>query len=307
MRSADHQARRTEWWIRLVGPAIGVVLLSRLDTSEILAELAEVRGIPLSLSLFLITPFFLVKAWRWRLLLGAHGRRIRLLDAVELYTISAGAGSLTPGAIGDFWKAFSPAAGGRSIGLWTSTVDRLYDVGLLAVIGLLAASAWIENWAISVTILLGLAVALGIAWQLRGWLSSFVRSFLPVIPDKIMRQEGHEVKALAATVVAAAVAFWRFELLVAALGLHLSWRQGFIAFALTSGVAAMPLSVAGLGTRDVTLVAYLGSYGISPASAIALSSLCLTLYLWNAVAAAVIWLIHPPARPRSPSNEMNPL
>lgn len=306
MGSADHQARRTRWWIRLVGPTIGVVLLSRLDTSEILAALTEVRGRPLALSLFLIMPFFLVKAWRWRLLLGAHGRRIRLLEAVELYTISAGAGSLTPGAIGDFWKAFSPVVGGRSIGLWTSTVDRLYDVGLLAVIGLLAVGAWIGNWTVRVTILLGLAVVLGLAWQLRGRLSGFVRSFLPILPNKSLRQNGHEMKALAATVAAAAVAFWRFELLAASLGLPLSWRQGFIAFALTSGVAAMPLSVAGLGTRDVALVGYLGSYGISPANAIALSSLCLALYLWNAVAAAAIWLIHPPARPRSPRNGMNP-
>jgi hypothetical protein len=42
-----------------------------------------------------------------------------------------------------------------------------------------------------------------------------------------------------------------------ALGLPLDWPQSFDAFVLTSGVAALPLSVAGVGTRDLALFGYL--------------------------------------------------
>src|SRR5439155_2864824 len=102
---------------------------------------ADVGATPLAVSLVLAAPLFVAKAWRWRLLLRACGQRISLREASWLYTIAAGAGALTPGAVGDFWKGLSPAVGGRSIGLWTSAIDRLYDITILLVLVMTIATA----------------------------------------------------------------------------------------------------------------------------------------------------------------------
>ena len=284
---------RTPWWLRLVGPITALALVWRVDLREIGGSLAGVRWEPILFSLVLVAPLFITKAWRWQLLLRACGRSITLVEASWLYTISAGAGALTPGAVGDFWKGLSPAIGRRSIGLWTSALDRLYDVAILVLLGLAITIAWIQRGAprLLAASVLGAAV-LG-AWSARGRLFDLAASLLPRFPDATSALHGSVAPAAGATIVATLISFGRFELLVTALGLRLGWAQMFVAFVLSSGVAALPLSVAGLGTRDLALVGYLRGRGVSSADAIALSSLCLLLLLWNGALAACLWFAKP--------------
>ena len=291
----DARPRSAPVWLRLVGPIAALALLSRVDLSEIAASLAEVRWQPLALSLVLAAPLFVAKAWRWRLLLRACGQPISLLEASRLYTIAAGAGSLTPGAVGDFWKGLSPAVGHRSVGLWTSALDRLYDVAILLLLGMAVATGWSPRGTprVLVACVLG-GVVLGV-FAARRRLLDLAAAFLPRFPQAsdALARHGSVAAAATATVVATIIAFGRFELLVVALGLPLQWPQVFTAFVLSSGVAALPLSVAGLGTRDLALLGYLRGCGVSSADAIALSSLCLSLFLWNGVIAACLWFAKP--------------
>ena len=288
------------WPLRLVGPAIAVALLWRVDLREVSGSLRSVRFAPLALSLGLVAPLFYVKAWRWKTLLEACGRTLSLAEATRLYTIAAGAGALTPGAVGDFWKGLSPAVGGRAIGLWTSAIDRLYDVGALVLLGLVIASAWLPSDLSHAVALVALAGGVSLVWIVRRPLLELTASRLPRFPNAPTVLDATAVAALAATGVGLAVTFVRFELLVSALELPLAWRQSVVAFVLTSGVAALPFSVAGVGTRDLLLLAYLRQCGISSGDAIALSSLCLLLFVWNGVVAAGLWFAAPTERkPRS--------
>jgi uncharacterized membrane protein YbhN (UPF0104 family) len=286
---------RSPLWLRLIGPVGAIALLSRVDLRDVVAALAEVRVLPLALSLVLAAPLFFAKAWRWRLLLRACGQRISLLEASWLYTIAAGAGSLTPGAFGDFWKGLSPTVGRRSVGLWTSALDRLYDVAILLLLGMTIATALSPRGAPRVLVAGALGGAVVGAFAARLRLLNFAASLLPRFPQAAdaLAQRGSIAAAGAATIVATTIAFARFALLVTALDLPLRWPQAFVAFVLSSGVAALPLSVAGLGTRDLALVGYLRGCGISSSDAIALSSLCLSLFLWNGVIAACLWFAKP--------------
>jgi uncharacterized membrane protein YbhN (UPF0104 family) len=282
--------------LRCVGPVVALALFSRIDLDEITASLAAVRWPPLVLSLMLAAPLLVAKAWRWRRLLHACGQRISLLEAIWLYAISAGAGALTPGAVGDFWKGLSPAIGRRSVGLWTSALDRFHDVAILLLLGVGIATARSPSGETRILLLLAIGGILLGAFAARRRLLDLVASRLPRFSWVVAApwQTGSLPAAAAATVVATIVAFGRFELLVVALSLPLGWSQAFVAFVLSSGVAALPLSVAGVGTRDLALVVYLRACGISSAHAIALSSLCLLLLLWNGVLASVLWVVRPP-------------
>jgi hypothetical protein len=286
-------AARSPLWFRLVGPITALILLSRIDLREIADSLAAVRTRPLALCLALAAPLFVAKAWRWRLLLRACGRRISLLEASWLYTIGAGAGALTPGAVGDFWKGLSPAVGSRAVGLWTSALDRLYDVAILLVLGMTIAAAGSPRGTPRILVACVLGGSMLGAFAARRRLLDLATSFLPRFPRAGDALHDSVAAAAAATVVATTIAFGRFELLVDALGLQLALPQVFTAFVLSSGVAALPLSVAGLGTRDLALVEYLRGCGVSSADAIALSSLCLSLFLWNGVIAACLWFAKP--------------
>lgn len=285
---------RIPGWIRLVGPAVAIALLWQIDLREVWASLAEARWQPIALSLFLVAPLLLAKAWRWRLLLGACGRRISLGEALWLYTIATGAASLTPGAVGDFWKGLSPVVGSKSVGLWTSAIDRLYDLALLGLLGLVVSVAWLHGRASKAIGSSLLVVAVLALWRVRWRVLDLATSLLPRFPRAANALYQSAPAAVSATILATIVALVRFQLLVAALALPLRWPQSLVAFVLTSGVAALPLSVAGLGTRDVALLGYLRACGISSADTIALSSLCLLQFVWNGVVAAGVWLLLPP-------------
>ena len=280
-------------WLRLIGPAIAVLLLVRIDLHTIPAAMAKVRGGPLLWSLALVVALFGVKAWRWRLLLSAYGRDISLGAAFELYMISAGAGALTPGAAGDFWKSFSPAVGERAIGLWTSVLDRLYDVAFLVAFGAAVAIGWIASRERRIEAAAALLAACVAAWLGRGRLLRLLGRLVPAIPLDRHTARRNAFGACAATLAALVIAIVRFWLLVDALDLPLGWLQVLVAFTLTSAVTALPLSVAGVGTRDLLLLGYLRSCGVSAAEAIALSALCLLLFLWNGVVALLLWFATP--------------
>ena len=296
MRSSTLPGKDRHRWLRLVGPAIAILLLSRLDVHEIAGAIAKVSYGPLLWSLALVVPLFAVKAWRWRLLLMDYGRRISLGEAFALYTISAGAGALTPGAVGDFWKSFSPSVAERSVGLWTSVLDRLYDIAFLVFRGVAVATGWIVSRERRIEALAALVAASAALWLARGPILGMLGRFVRAIPLDQRAENRHEMGATGATLVASAIAIVRFALLVRALDLPLGWTQVLVAFTLTSGVAALPLSVAGVGTRDLLLLGYLRGCGVPSAAAIALSSLCLLLILWNGAVAVCLWVAAPRAR-----------
>jgi len=292
---------RVPAWLRLIGPITAVVLMSRIDLREVALSLKDAHWTPIIVSLALVAPLFFVKAWRWRLLLRACGRPIPLGHAFWLYLVSSGAGSLTPGAVGDFWKGLSPLVGRRSIGLWTSAIDRVYDLAIVLLMGLAISVAWLhgaESQALGGAVLFAVVLVL---WALRRRVIDLAASLLPKFPQDTRSLHHTAPAAAGATVVATFVALVRFHLLVMALALPLRWPQSFVAFVLTSGVAALPLSVAGVGTRDLALLGYLRACGVSSADAIALSSLCLLLFVWNGIVGAVLWLFQPSAVSAGPA------
>lgn len=286
-------------WLRLIGPLVAIAILWRLDLGELVDSLKSVAWMPLGASLALGAPLFVIKAWRWCSLLSACGRPVPLGAATWLYTVAAGAASVTPGAIGDFWKGLSPLVGDRSIGLWTSFIDRLYDFALLLLLGAALATHWMtlpeSRWGTRALVVLVLVAA----WIGRRPLLDLAFAWLPRFPSAVEAIERSIVPATAATIAGTVLALLRFELLVVALRLPLTAPQVLASFVLTSGVAALPISVAGVGTRDLALLGYLRTCGIPSHDAVALSALCLALFLSNAVCAAVLWPF-PPAALRRP-------
>jgi uncharacterized membrane protein YbhN (UPF0104 family) len=65
-----------------------------------------------------------------------------------------------------------------------------------------------------------------------------------------------------------------------ALGLPVGYLEIAAISAVCSLIASLPISIAGAGTRDATLILILGSYGVGRPEAVALSTLMLTNVLF---------------------------
>ena len=311
------------WAIRLIGPALLVLFLWRSDFSQLLAGLAQIRLLPLLLSLALFLPFVAIKAWRWNALmreLGMQPPTIRM--SMALYMIGLYLGGATPGQSGDFIKAWYLRERGQPLAsaLFSIVLDRLFDFVIMALLALLALVAFLDvlppsaQWAV-----VGFAAAVFLATPLlmaRGPRERLIDLALPLVPGRarglltrlrdqfapLSLRPGPAARLLLASVGSASSTMLRIYLLFLALPLERVPLLSIISStALIAILQALPISFSGIGVRDAILIAVLARYGYPSELALILSALFLLLNLEHMLLGFLVSLRYPLGAP--PSSE----
>jgi len=310
--------RRTRWLTRLLGPAVLAYFLLTTDLHRIAANLREVRWVPLALSLALYAGLVLTKAWRWRVLLKELGLATPTLrETCTLFMIGQFAGGATPGQTGDFVRAWYLRERGAplSAALFSILIDRLLDFFLLAILSLFGLVAFLDIFpaaarpAILVTtvgfaVVVAITVPALIARGPRRWLMTRLRGIAPKgVAERLERWQGLldtlegrpalALTLLLATVAATTVVMVRIWLLYRALDVVIPIPLLVSASALISILQTLPVSVAGVGVRDVVLVAVLTHHGYAPERALALSALFLLLTVEQMLIGFFVSMKHP--------------
>jgi uncharacterized protein (TIRG00374 family) len=306
------------WGLRLLGPALLFYFLLTTDLRLVWRTLLDADSGLVLLSLALVAPFLLLKAVRWQLILRAWRIRIPLREAVALYCIGIFLGAVTPGQAGDAVKAWYLRKRGTplSAGLASVVVDRLFDVGITA---LLAATGIYFFWTIlpggklvNVLVVVGLLAAVlgGLAVAGNRRLRSLVlQRVIPRIAPKLVHERlGSDVLAalhltppqiVIITMVTLSGLVWTYiRIYILFLAINTPIALGpFIALVAILALVQIA-SPGGVGTRDVTLVYVLGSLlqmsqEQAVARALSLSALLLLLNLENIVIGFLFSLRYP--------------
>ncbi|GAH55102.1 unnamed protein product, partial [marine sediment metagenome] len=96
------------------------------------------------------------------------------------------------------------------------------------------------------------------------------------------------------TLVTYAIFFSQCYLLALSLNLSLSFLDIAVYMAVANLVVLIPVSIAGIGTRDATLIALFSLQGVSAEAALSYSLLVLfTFYICGAAMGAIAWQIKP--------------
>ena len=95
-----------------------------------------------------------------------------------------------------------------------------------------------------------------------------------------------------------------YVLLGSALGIDLEWKQWLFVLSITLFFSHLPLSVAGIGTREVSLISTLKLYEIPSTLALSLSFSVLALLLSQAALGGVLHLIFPLSTHSSEGSEV---
>ena len=308
--------KRYRWLLRLLGLVLFVVILRSMDVSRIAGILAQANLWLVGLSIILVLPHLISKAWRWQVLLRGVDINIGIKEASLLYAIGQAAGVLTPGQAGDAVKAVYLKAEGYSLArsLLTSVVDRMYDlavVGGLALWGVFVFGDVPAGQQAAIVAFVAGIIALFVLFGSHGWQAPLARLIVRVTPQRYLRGRNPQASlqglvlpprallwAAAITVVSFVISYFRSWLLFAALGLHLPF-QYFIAATSIAGIAAiLPVTIGGLGTRDAAFVVLLGLLGYKPEVGVALATLVLLHQVTNWVVGFVaFWLKPLPATP----------
>ena len=305
------------WGLRLLGTLAFLGLLLLLDLrgdlpiEQLWSALVGADPVLTAFSIGLYVPFLAVKAARWRAISTGMGMVLSWSQAWRIYAIGLAAGTFTPGQAGDTVKSLFLGRMGYSLSraLGGSLLDRLFDVAGLALLGLLGVLVFGGRFAGQTPVLVGWAalcvlVLVLITWnRSRNWAHSYIgRASGKLRPgrndasstagDAGLGWSLHArtiVGAALLTVGSFALSIFRVWLLAGAVGVWLGPFEvaGFVG--LTTAAALVPVSVGGVGTRDVVASLALAQLGYGAVQGVAISTLILLLNSTQAVAGWLVW------------------
>jgi len=311
-------------WVRLIGILLLVILLWQLDMATVAQIMRQTNPALLAAAIALNLPMVLLKSLRWQALMFPQEIRYSVGKAYTAHFGSIFIGFLTPGRLGEFVKAVHINQDcGVPMGKAVSGVlaDRLFDLSALLLVGgtaLLTLSGGRTELAALIGAALWLLPAL--LFFLNDRLFTFIRqvglklgspgrklfaadSWLLDI-RRGLRQLSWPwvVTAILLTALAYALFFSQCYLLALSLNLPIGFAVSSYAVALGSLITLLPLSISGLGTRDVAIIAYLGAAGVPPAAALGFSLLVFfTFYLSGGLMGALFWWLKPVPLPKKTS------
>ncbi len=282
--------------LKLIGPAVLIVLLMTTDTSSVMATLSLADPwLFLGALLGWILNVF-VKTWRWRRILAWQGIEIGYRQAATWYLAGNFLGGVSPGRLGELIKVAFIRDMGHPMGkaLFGSVLDRLFDLIVLPMVAVAGMALYgaLFSQEIGVVGLAGVLalVGLGILWKGRRLLALPVRVLMPqemrdkasLTVDDFMRDFQRlrwKDYAWVGSVTAACWVLYAASLYLLALALQLPVDPVYCGVAvLVSALAGLlPVTVSGVGTRDAVLSGFFARVGLTTADAIALSTLILGL------------------------------
>jgi hypothetical protein len=312
-------------WIRILFQALGValfvVILSRVDLREIARAYRTISPAPAAAGIALLFVLTLLKALRWRSIVAGQGVPVGVGRAFRIYAASLYLGVVTPGHVGDFAKSLYLTNRGLSPGraIMSSVADRLFDLILLFVIAFLSLVFFpgiVRNQLLLGALFLAAAVAAVAAFFFRrDILARFMRLFVAAMPgerfrggldraitdglDEFPAMVGRRLPGIAALTVAAwAVHYAFFIIFAAALGVGAPVSVVVVCVSAAIIASLVPVSISGLGTRDLVIILIFARWGLGREAAVTFSFSFILSYLVLGATGLVCWLTAPFDGPR---------
>ena len=269
-----------------------VLLIAAVDPSRTLAVVRQARPEPLVLAVGILAFQTLVRAARWRLLLGKVGDGARLPFGLVLRALLIGylGNAALPARLGEAARAgVVSRAAGRPFGavLGTVLLERLIDLVALAVLVLIASMfapvpALVIN-AAAVTLAVGIAggLVLAVAGRRLGVAGAAspvgVRQRVLAFGRHLLAGALYPGRAVIVTAGALSLVAWLLDAALylaaaASLGITISVGTAVIIDAAGALATALPAAPGYVGTYDLAAAAVGAGLGLDPAKAVALAA-----------------------------------
>ena len=286
-----------------------------LPKDGLLAALRVIRPEILLAAVPLYLLIHLIAAWKWRMLVNRAGGGVPFVDAARYYGSGLLGNLFLPSVIGGDVVMLAVAMqksqnkGAIVVG---SVLNRALDLASLVIISmtggfLLGGALEPRSRAILQVVLIGAAMATGL----------FIAVLLLLRPDRLPRRlrglydkhraviESIRYPRMYAAPLAISVAgqfcFVALNAWIAGLcGIHISFSAWLLAWPLAKLVAFVPVTLGGIGAREVALVALLAPLGVDPNSAVAAGLAWEGVLVSGSLCAGLLSRIEPAARKEDP-------
>ncbi len=305
-----------DWWPYLIGFAIFAYLLFKINISATVSAISSANLFLVVAAYLMLVPMFILKVLRWQYMMKQQAINYGLKDSLLMYFAAMYIGFVTPGKVAELLKASYLVRDGHSFGrsFFSVLFDRLADLLFLAVIGY-AGLFFFQNLFKNQILWLSLLavvelVAVVVLILKRKWAKSLLQRLLrKVLPERHKASVQVHVedfysslrifnfKTTAVVVLLTALSYLFFFimaiLLAESIGIKVSYLLLIISVTVATLISLLPVSLAGVGTRDVSLLLMLGSLGVARETIIAYSTLHLLASLIAIAMAAPFWFKKP--------------
>lgn len=297
------------WSLRLIGPLLLIGVLIKVDFRQVLPILARVEVGHYAAGLAFTWLIVALRTWRWHEINREFGIRLTFRYELGLYHIAFALGALTPARAGEFVKVYYIGKRGfpASRAFGSILLDRMSDViwilalGLPSVAVLLdeAGASWpMGHWVVFLLAVPGLAAGVWAVWKWRGnrrgrgedpmqWEGRVISWFREIRKILWGMRAGFLARIALWTAVSWMVQYFQCYLFSKAIGLDIALWDLAVMTNVIGIVSLLPITVAGVGSRDVTLVYYFAKLGLGAPEAIAYSTTLLSAVLGYVLVAVV--------------------
>ncbi len=286
---------------RLVGVAIFSVIVSQLDLKMLFKAAEASNKHLLSVGVLIMVGVTVVKTLRWSRLLKQQNISVKALKLVRIQYIGNFIGFITPGRIGELAKVFyvkGKSHGFDYMGCIVSVIaDRIIDIAtlsLIAVVGILFI--FNEHVVMIMMAILFLVLIIAMSYFYR---QAVVDYFVKVINRIIIKFVRNKNKIEASNIVSnlrnikktgilnvlfynvLAWALFYILIYLIARSCNITIDVFYLAVAISSAMllSMIPITVAGVGIRDLVLIYFFGRVGISSEMAVLYSFMYMFIFL----------------------------
>lgn len=284
----NHLALRS---CKIIGIVLFLWILSHIGWQDIFRELQNVERDMLALSFIPLILQYIIRTFRWHLLIHTTKLQPTFIESWKLFNIGAFLAMITPAKIGELGRAVDlhrqGLHGPTAVAL--SLIDRIADIVVIAVLATLGIRTLFGTTVMFIVTIIGIAfftTAISV-WRATRKYREGVQWLQELSGLTTVRMV---FLLLATTTVGWMFYFWWGILLTRSLGIVIAPFTLIAVLTITGIVAILPIAPSGLGTRDMALITLLAPYGIAAPHAVALASLMFVTQTLFGTLGAWYWL-----------------
>lgn len=321
--TAERRRALSRWWPRLrllISLGLLVLVLSQIELARVAVVLEGARLEPLALAIAVYGAGRFFAAFRWYILIRAMNSDAPYLGLVRLtfigtflHFLPAGAVALEASRVDGLRRETSDLAG-SVVSVLAERVFGMFALIIVALVGLILAPPGVPS-VLAQLAGFGMAAAAAASMAVMSTRTrrlfdrvlktiglGFVRRRLAKLYARLDTMRGNPTLLAWSMVAALFNTSFRIVpayLVAVALGVQVSLLQLFIIVPIIVFAQQIPISVGGLGVREIGWVALLGLIGVPTSDAVVLSLLLVGIILVASLPGAWLYARHGLASPRS--------
>jgi hypothetical protein len=278
--------KKIKRYLPLIGIAIFVYLLIKLDIVEIIKQIKNIKLSYFIIAIVLVFIYLLFATAKWFIIARKQGMKVHFGEAFKINLITDFYGFVTPARLGsamraDYLKKYS---GNVGKGFSNFVIDKILDLSSLFIMAIGLGFVFRKSIGItsisSIFILLALFLTMILISLIfykkessKFFLRIIYRKFIPKSMKNKARQMFNsfykDMPKLSFLILVFLVNLmtWIINYFITYLvGLSLGINVGFIyylaIFPIATLIAQIPITISGLGTREITLIGLFGLFGV---------------------------------------------